>query len=260
MNSLGTAFVTECIKLRRSRIVWISVLIFCIIPLMLGLMMFVAKHPELAAKLGIVGTKATMIGRSDWAGYFELLLLTMTSVGYIGFGFVSSWVFGREHTDRTLKDILALPISRSSLVVAKFMVVILWCAVLAIILYAVALVVGQFIDMSGWSPHLLSTYTAKFFMASFLTLFLCTPVAFFASYGRGVIAALGFVILTMVMAQFIGLVGLGAYFPWAIPGVYTVPAGTEGMQLGFVSYVILVLTSVVGFVGTLAWWRFADHK
>jgi hypothetical protein len=35
--------------------------------------------------------------------------------------------------------------------------------------------------------------------------------------------------------------------------------GTEGMQLVFGSYVILVLTSVSGFIGTIAWWRFADQ-
>jgi len=260
MNSLHTAFITECMKLRRSRIFWITVVIFSIIPLMMGLMIFVAKHPEMAAKLGMVGTKALLFGKNDWAGYFGLLIQSIVSVGYIGFGFVTSWIFGREYSDRTMKDILALPISRSSIVVAKFLVVIIWCALLTFILFAVGVLIGQIIDISGWSMHVLSTYATKFFTTAFLTLFLCTPVAFFASYGRGVIAPLGFVILTMVMAQFIGLVGLGPYFPWAIPGVYTAPAGTEGMQLVFSSYIILVLTNAVGFVGTIAWWRFADHK
>lgn len=260
MNSLYTAFITECMKLRRSRIYWITVVIFCIVPLMMGLMMFVAKNPDMAAKLGMVGTKASLLGRNDWAGYVGLLIQTMASVGYIGFGFVTSWVFGREYSDRTMKDILALPISRSSIVGAKFLVVIIWCALLSIILFAVGVIIGQFLTISGWSMYVLSTSATRFFTTAFLTLFLCTPVAFFASYGRGLIAALGFVILSLVMAQFIGLVGLGPYFPWAIPGVYTAPAGTEGMQLVFMSYVILVVTSVVGFVGTLAWWRFADHK
>jgi len=260
MNSLYTAFITECMKLRRSRIFWITVVIFCIVPLMMGLMMFVAQHPDMAAKLGMVGTKAELFGRNDWAGYVGLLIQMMASVGYIGFGFVTSWVFGREYSDRTMKDILALPISRTSIVVAKFLVVIIWCALLSIILFAVGHIIGQFLTISGWSMHVLSTSATQFFTTAFLTLFLCTPVAFFASYGRGLIAALGFVILSLVMAQFIGLVGLGPYFPWAIPGVYTAPAGTEGMQLVFSSYIILVVTIVLGFVGTIAWWRFADQK
>jgi ABC-2 type transport system permease protein len=70
---------------------------------------------------------------------------------------------------------------------------------------------------------------------------------------------MGFVILTLIVANFTGLVGLGPYFPWAIPGIYSAPTGTEGMQLVLSSYFILVFTSVLGFAGTITWWRFADQ-
>jgi len=259
MKEIKATFITECIKLRRSRIFWITIIIFIIIPLMMGLMMFVAKNPEMAAKLGMVGTKATLFGRNDWSGFLGLLIQSMASIGYIGFGFVTSWIFGREFSDRTLKDILALPVSRSSIVISKFILIFFWCALLAFILYSVGLMIGMVIDISDWSTQVFSQFTKKFFMTSFLTFLLCTPVAFFASYGRGILAPIGFLILTLVLAQFIGLVGLGPYFPWAIPGVYTAPAGTEGMQLVFISYIILVFTSVFGFVGTIAWWSYADH-
>jgi ABC-2 type transport system permease protein len=259
MKNIKATFITECIKLRRSRIFWITIIIFIIIPLMMGLMMFVAKNPEISAKLGMVGTKATLFGRNDWSGFLGLLIQSLASIGYIGFGFVTSWVFGRESSDRTLKDILALPVSRSSIVISKFIIIFLWCAFLTLILYSVGLLIGWAIDMSGWSIQVLSQFTEKFFITSFLTLLLCTPVAFFSCYGRGIIAPIGFLILSLVMAQFIGLVGLGPYFPWAIPGVYTAPPGTEGMQLVFSSYIILFFTCIFGFVGTIAWWRYADH-
>ena len=123
MKSISATFVTECMKLRRSRIFWITILFFIFIPVMMGLMMFVAKNPEMVTKLGIVGTKATLFGESDWTGFFGLLIQSIATIGIIGFGFVTSWVFGREYSDRTMKDILALPISRSSIVISKFLVV-----------------------------------------------------------------------------------------------------------------------------------------
>jgi ABC-2 type transport system permease protein len=260
MKNIVATFVTECMKLRRSGIFWITIVIFIIIPLMMGLMMYVAQHPEIIAKLGLIGTKSTLFEKNDWSGYLGLLAQSMASIGYIGFGFVTSWVFGREYSDHTLKDILALPVTRSSIVISKFFVIALWCTLLTLILYAVGFFIGQFVGISGWSIQVFSQFTVKFFITSFLTLMLCTPVAFFASYGRGVIAPLGFVILSLVMAQFMGLVGLGPYFPWAIPGVYTAPAGTEGMQLVLSSYIILVVTTVSGFAGTTTWWRLADQK
>ncbi len=259
MKDIKATLITECIKLRRSRIFWITIIIFIIIPLMMGLMMFVAKNPEMSAKLGMVGTKATLFGRNDWSGFLGLLIQSLATIGYIGFGFVTSWIFGREFSDRTLNDILALPVSRSSIVLSKFIIIFLWCALLTLILYSVGLLIGRAIDISGWSIQVFFQFTKKFFITSLLTFLLCTPVAFFASYGKGIIAPIGFLILTLVMAQFIGLVGLGPYFPWAIPGVFTAPAGTEGMQLVFSSYIILVFTSVFGFVGTITWWRYADH-
>ncbi|MDQ1327840.1 MAG: type transport system permease protein, partial [Candidatus Poribacteria bacterium] len=99
----------------------------------------------------------------------------------------------------------------------------------------------------------------KYTVTSLLTILLFTPVAFFSSYGRGYLPPMGFVILTLIMAQFNGLVSLGPYYPWANPGVYSVEAGIEGMQLGVVSFIILFLTSFLGLIGTLAWWRFADQ-
>lgn len=259
MKEIRATFIAECIKLRRSRIFSITIIVFIIVPLMVGLMMFVAKNPDTAAKLGMVGTKATLFGRNDWSGFLELLLQSIATIGYIGFGFVTSWVFGREFSDRTLKDILALPVSRLSIVVSKFSVIFLWCTLLALILYSTGLFIGGALDIPGRSAQLISGFTGKFFMTSFLTFLLCTPVAFLASYGRGIIAPIGFLILTLILAQFIGLVGFGPYFPWAIPGIFTVPAGTEGMELVLSSFVILSLTSIIGFFATVGWWRYADH-
>ncbi|MGE5557248.1 MAG: hypothetical protein ACM3WV_01410 [Bacillota bacterium] len=61
------------------------------------------------------------------------------------------------------------------------------------------------------------------------------------------------------MAQFAGLIGLGPYFPWAIPGIHSMGAQTEGMRLGAASYVILFLISFAGLAATFAWRRFADQ-
>jgi ABC-2 type transport system permease protein len=262
MKSLLATFITECMKLRRSKILWITILLFLFIPLMMGLMFFVQKHPEMSAKLGMIGTKATMLrlGKADWSAYLEFLTQGMAGIGLMGFGFVTSWVFGREYSDHTAKDILALPVSRSSIVLSKFMVIVIWCVLLFFIFIFSGFIFGEIINISGWSREIIIKYIQTYTVTSLLTLLLCTPVAFLACYSRGYLLPMGFVILTLLMANFIGLIGLGPYFPWAIPGIYSVPAGTGGMQLGITSYIILFFTSFLGLTGTMAWWRFADFK
>lgn len=262
MKSLIATFMTELIKLRNSKIVWITFLFFLFIPMMMGLMFYIQMHPELIEKLGIIGMKASLLqlGKAEWPAFLGFLIQGMAGIGLVGFGFVTSWVFGREFSDRTAKDILALPVLRSSIVFSKFIVVAIWCALLALVYFIFSLVFGNLIGISGWSSKIINQCTYIYSMTSLLTILLCPPVAFFASYSRGYLLPMAFVILTMIMANFTGILGLGPYFPWAIPGLFGVPAGSGGMQLTVVSYIILFSTSVVGLIGTLAWWRFADHK
>ena len=259
MKNIRIALWTEFIKIRKSKIFFTTLIIFTIIPMMISLMMFVSKNPDIASKLGLIGTKSKMFGENDWKGYLGLMSQLIASIGLLGFGFVTAWVFGREHSDRTMKDILALPVGRSSIVFAKFIIIFLWCLILTVVTFSVGILIGQVIDIPGWSPALFSDFSKSFFITYFLTLFLCSPVAYLAVYSRGIIAPLGFVLLTMIFAQFIGLVGLGPFFPWAIPGLFSVAKDAPGFQLHLSSYIILALTFVFGYCVTLRWWQHADH-
>ncbi len=259
MKSIGAVIYVEFLKARKSKILLVTLLVFTIVPCMMGLMMFVARNPDFAGKLGMIGTKAKLFGENDWPGYFSLLSQVMASIGLIGFGFVTSWVFGREHMDRTLKDILALPVPRSSIVLGKFVIVFLWCILLALLLFSISILFGLIIQLPGWSTLLFHRFTFCFLITSMLTLLLCSPVSYLAGIGTGIMAPLGFVFITMILAQFIGLIGLGPYFPWAIPGLFSVSGDTQGLQLRVASYIILGATFIAGYWATVRWWQIADH-
>jgi ABC-2 type transport system permease protein len=261
MKNIFSTICIESLKVHRSKIFWITILFFIFIPFMVGVLLFVVKNPEFASKLGLIGTKSAMLrfGNADWPSYFSLLNQIIAGVGLLGFGFVASWVFGREYSDRTVKDLLALPISRSSIVLSKFIVVAIWCIFLSFILFFFGIVTGNIFQLSGWSSEIVFHNAYIFAITSFLSILLTTPVAFFASYGRGYLPPIGFIILTLIIAQFVGLLNLAPYFPWAIPILFTGASGAESAQVGFVSYFILLLVSILGLTGTLAWWRYADQ-
>jgi len=261
MKNISSALWAESLKILRSKILWATILFYVFIPFMIGILLFVQKYPEIASKLGMIGTKAAMLrfGDLDWQNYFGLLNQLIAVVGLIGFAFVTSWVFGREYSDRTIGDLLALPTPRSSIVVSKFIVTLVWCFVLSIILFSFGLLIGKMIQVSGWSKELAFYNFRIFIVSSLMTILLCPTFAFFASYGRGYLLPIGFAILTLIVAQFIGLVGLGPYFPWAIPGLYSVATGIEIIPLEMISYIILFSTSILGFIVTLLWWVYADQ-
>jgi ABC-type transport system involved in multi-copper enzyme maturation permease subunit len=261
MKSFHATFWAESLKIRKSKVFWITLLLFIFIPFMMSLLMFVQKYPEIAGKLGMIGTKASMLrfGNADWASFLNLLSQGINAIGMMGFGFLTAWIFGSEYTERTIKDLLALPVSRTWIVASKFVVAMIWSFLLCIVFILSGFIAGKLIGLTGWTSEVIVHYIKVFTVSSFLTILLCTPVAFFASYGRGYLLPMAFVILTLILANFTGLVGLGPYFPWAIPGLVGTPKGAEGMNLVTASYIIIIFTSITGFAGTIAWWRWADH-
>jgi len=260
MKDLVLAISTEILKAKKSKLLLIVCIVFMFIPTMMALLFYVAKDPELMSKMGLIGTKADMFGHGDWKSYMDLILQIIAVLGLIGFGFVTSWIFGREYVDRTINDLLAMPVSRSKIVLAKLFLVFFICLLLSVLLYLIGIAMGHLANISGWSKQIIIDYTNKYIIIAFLTIILSTPVAFFASFGKGYMLPLGFIIFTIILAQIAGVIGLGPYFPWAVPGVYSVPEPTEGLFLSKASYIIVFVTSFAGLFGTVAWWKYADQK
>jgi len=259
MKSFNTSFSVEILKIRSAKVFWITLLLFAFIAAMMGLMMFVQLNPELSGKMGMASSKASSIGEANWESYFQLLLQGIAGVGLVGIGFVSSWVFGREFTDRTIKDLLALPISRSNQVMAKFVLIFFWSLLLALVYLLSGMLIGYVMGLPGWSLELALPYLGKYLVTTLLLTLLITPFCFLASYSRGFMLPLGFAILTVILANFSGMIGISNYFPWAIPGLYGISDGVKIPAPITASYIILVLTFLAGGFGTLSWLNRADQ-
>lgn len=262
MKSIQVTLWMEILKTRKSNMFWGSILFFILISSMMGLLMYIQMHPEVSEKLGIIGTKASFLkfGGPNWNSYFTFLMQGVAAIGLIGIGFVTSWIFGREFSDHTVKDILVIPVSRAYIVYSKLIVVVIWSFILSLVYFVFGIIAGILIGLPDLPGEILSQFAYKFFITTILNILLSTPVAFLASYSRGYLMPLGFVILTVILANLVGMVGLGPYFPWAIPGFYGTPGVTPDLQLNISSYIILICTCLVGLYGTIAFWRYADQK
>ena len=258
MKTVFQAFIVECIKLRRTRVVWITMVLFVFMPLMLGLFSYIAGHPEMLGKSGLITLKAGMFGQNTWKGYMNILMQSGAGLGMAGTGFVAAYIFGREYSDRTFKDLLALPVARASMVYGKFILVILWSMILLSILYTVG-VLTAFLTGIQWDGTAFREITGRFYLQAVLTILVTSPVAYIACVGKGFYAPLGFCILTLILANLVGTVGIGPYFPWAVPGLAGMNMKLQGMHVDTVGYLLLALTAAAGFFLTVFHWVHADH-
>ncbi|HUZ16843.1 MAG TPA: ABC transporter permease [Spirochaetia bacterium] len=261
MSGFLAALWVEGLKVRRSRVFPVTIALFAFIAVMMALLMVVANHPELAGRSATMGAKASRLGNGDWASYLALLIQTILALGQMGYGIVTSWIFGREYSDHVVKDLLALPTSRSSIVGAKFVLCMAWCILLSAVLLVTALVTGWAATLPGWSPAAARQAVATFSVGAFLTILLSSPIAFAASASRGVLLPIAVVILLLIVTQLLGMgiPGIMPYFPWAIPAVYSGAAGSALPAASPVSLLILILTFALGVGATTVWWKAADQ-
>ncbi|GAA1761589.1 ABC transporter permease [Nonomuraea bangladeshensis] len=254
------ALWAELLKARRSRLPWITALAFTIAALVCGTFMFILADPARARALGLLGGKAQLSGASaDWPGYLALLAEAVAIGGLGVYGLIAIWLFGREFSDHTATDLLALPASRTTIVAAKFTIATLWALLLAVLLVALGLGIGTLLALPAWSAPAVLDGLARILAAAVLAALTTTPLALAASAGRGYLAAVGVLFGIIFASQIIAALGYGAYFPWSVPGLYAGIAGEGQDPPGPAGLLLVAATGAIGAIATAAWWNRADH-
>ena len=260
MNGFLSSLWAETLKMRRSKVPPFTALGFSIAPLVGGLFMIILKDPEAARSMGLISAKAQLTaGVADWPTFFSILSQAVAVGGAILFAIVTAWVFGREFSDRAVKELLALPTSRDAIVAAKFVVVAAWTSIMSLLIFLIGLIVGNLVVIPGWSQELFRSASIDVLGSAALTIALLPFVALLASIGRGFMPPFGWTVLTVALAQIAAITGWGDWFPWSVPALFSGAAGPRAELVGMHSYVIVILASLAGLAATFYWWRSADQ-
>jgi hypothetical protein len=134
---------------------------------------------------------------------------------------------------------------------------LVWCLALVLSNLLVGKIISWALSIPDGNNH--TQNLTSYFGTTLLTLPLATPIAFFAIWGKGYLAPLGFVALTLVFSQIIAATGYGNYFPWSIPGLYSGAGGQYKSLLNIGSYSMVLITFLVGYAATILYWIHADQ-
>ena len=258
MRNLKDMIWIETRKAIRSRMPPWTALASLFMPLGMGLLIFASKNPAISHKLGLVSAKADLVAyaATDWASYIGLTSLVIAAGGFFFFILVVSWVFGREFVDGTLKDLLAVPIQRSSIILAKFIVIAIWSFMLTLVILVFSLTVGALINLPGFSKEVIIDGCIHLVATALLVMVVSTPFALVASIGRGYLLPLGAAVLMLMGTNIMAVAGWGETFPWAVPGLFA-----QGKTiLPPISFVIVFITGGLGIIATYFWWKYADQN
>lgn len=245
---MSAALWTESVKLLRSRTPWVTSVAF-LLPVLLACVFMNASSEG-----GLLGGKAQVLGITpDWAGFHATLMQVDAAGGFLLFGTVLAWTFGREFSERTALDLLALPTSRGAIVVAKFIVAAGWLLAISALQVAAWLIAGGLLGLPGTYGHGLGSLV----ILLVFNIVLAFPVALASSAGRGYLPGIGASAAVVIGGVASAAAGIGAWFPWTIPALVSGLMGAPS-QVPY-GIAIVAATGLAGITLTITWWKTADH-
>ena len=258
--TFAPVLTTEFRKLHRSKVTWLSLAALSVGPLGIALFMWIVREPGRAAQLGLLGTKANLSGlAATWPSYFSMLTLVVGIGGMLILSFIVAYVFGREYTDGTAKNLLALPVGRHWFVLAKLVVVAVWWLALVACVLVETLVIGLALDLPGFSAGLAFAGARNALLAATLAFLLAPAVAWITTLGRGYLPPLGFAVAMLALGNVFAKTGWAPSFPWSIVPLSIGMVGQPVQTLPLGSFLVVGLTFAAGIAGTIAQLRYADN-
>jgi ABC-2 type transport system permease protein len=259
VNVLGA----ELLKLRRSKVTWISFIFYAFFALMAAFVLWIVKNPDAARSLGLVGQKASFASSgitADWRGLFTFFAEMNIAGGMIVLSLIVIFLFGREYIEGTAKNMLALPIRRFYFVAAKFLVAALWFALLTVFLLAESLLLGRLLALGAVPPGLFAREGGSILLAALLVFALQGLVAWVTVESGGYLAPFGYTIATLFVGNLMIRTDWAAWCPWSIVALLGGLAGPRRESADPVSILILALTFALGFALTLRHEVLADNS
>ncbi len=211
----------EALKLTRSPVGVIgSAAIVLGIAVLCSVMMaaLASGDPQLVAKVGPGASR-------DWPGLVGVAAQISGAGGFLAFGVVGAWLFGREFTDGTITGLFGLPVARGTIAAAKLAVYAAWATVVSAAVVAVVLLTGLVLgfgtpDAGAWEG------LGRLLVLGVLSAGVAVPTAWVATITRSLLSGVSVAIGLVVVAQVGVLAGGGGWLPLAAPALWAVSGGT----------------------------------
>ena len=100
MSTFAAALTTEARKARRSRVPLVTAAAFGLTPVVSALFMYILKDPVRARSMGLLSTKAQLVGVADWPTMLGLLAQSTAVGGLLVMAMAMSWLAIRPRSWR----------------------------------------------------------------------------------------------------------------------------------------------------------------
>jgi len=231
VTALLRSLYIEVIKLKRSTMLLVSMLGVAIAPF-LNYLIFLSLKSNLPS--------AMSVERYFEQGYIFLTALIATMI----FALIGTYIFDREYQEKTLENMLTIPIGRVAVIITKMIILLGWIIFLVLFTFGLTILLnymGVFIELDS---AILIKYFKIYLLTGILHFALMPVIILITLVLKSYIYSIGFSIFVTITSLVITNTKYGELFPWSLPYLL---AAYKGDLYYPVSYPIIsiILTFIV---------------
>lgn len=237
---------TELLKLKRSRMFLLSILGAAVAPFMV----VCATYVHIKTK------EPTLVVLFDELLY-KTNLYTVLLIGVPLYGVVTAYLFTREYTEDTLKNLLTIPVSRTGILLSKMLLLFMWIMLLTLEAWGLTLLLGLLGQFNGLSTSLLLESCKEFMMAGAFLFILSTPIIFTAIALQNYVPT----IILSISITLINVMSSNSEYKGLLPWTAAFDIANEELLPAYpaeYSYFAIIVTAVSGLIATIVYFRKAD--
>lgn len=240
---MGELIYCEFLKLKRSKMKLIAFLGTMVTPLI-----------SVSQSIGMYVLKSDY--KISFFTLFEsAFMFLMLLFGVLIFSVIASYIFSREYTEKTLKTLFTIPISKKNYIQCKFLALFILVLVLMIISWAYVLILGIALNMifgiSEFYVGMVLLFLWRFVLGGILLYFSIAPIALITLHTKGIIAPMLTASVIVLVNVIFSTLPLSSFLPWAAS--YYIASGNSWQMAcpSFVSLIIIFLVFMISYKGCI---------
>lgn len=239
----------EFLKLKRSKMIIISILGAMVTPLMIF--------------VDIIKLRMNNSGKiiTYYYVFEDVNMYVMLLFGIIVYTLIGSYLFSREYTESTLKTILTVPVSKTAFIAAKFLMLLIWILGLTAVAWVCTLFFAVIGKVTDFSMTIIIKSIYEYFFGAILVYLVILPFIFIAIKMKNLVTPI--IVVTaaaMGSAAVINEPEAGLY-PWAATNLLV--TGTLVKKTGHTIWpavIMIAILAAAGFIASLIYFNKHDVK
>ncbi|AIQ12437.1 ABC transporter permease [Paenibacillus durus] len=237
---------SELLKLKRSKMLLLSIIGAAVAPFMVAAAMFVqmkTKQPTIIAQFHVL--------------LYNTSIYAVLVIGVPLYGVITAYLYNREYAEDTMKNLLTIPVSRVALLISKWILLFGWIMLLTLMAWALALLFGTIGQFAGLDLSFVLNSFSNFAVAGILLFLLSTPIILITLVLKSFVPAIIVTIIITLMNVMLATSEHRGLFPWT--AALDIANGTlEAKYPPEYSYIAIAATSVLGLILAIMYFKKID--